>query len=107
MSTSYRLNKSVSVKKFLSAIKKAGLEVHTPSNKEDVSESSICVTCGEFYLWFYINDDNTVSECCRYGSNYDAQETVLDVLSDQLGIDYLSEHDDGYFDDEDFDDDAT
>jgi len=105
MSTGYRFDESVSVESFLAAVKKTGLEVHTPSDKDEVSEDKICITCGEYYLWFYINSDGLISDNCRYGGNYDAQETILDVLSEELDIGYLSEHDEGYFDDEDFEDD--
>jgi hypothetical protein len=100
MSTSYRLNVSVSVEEFLAAVEKTGLKVHTPSNKEDISEDKICITCGENYLWFYVNSDKSISDSCRYGGNYAAQETIQDVLSEELGVGYLSEHDEGYFDED-------
>lgn len=100
MSTSYRLNKNVSVDRLLRAVSKAELKVHTP-NKQEVKPNEICITCGDNYIWFYVNEDKTVSEVCRYGNNYDAEQTVLEPICEQLKIGYLSEYDEGYFDDED------
>lgn len=97
MSTNYRFDESIPKDVFLAAVKSTGLSVHTP--EEEVDKDKICVTDGESYLWFYVSG-NEVMDCCRYGANYDVEESILEPLAEELEVSYLSEHDDGYFEDE-------
>ena len=80
MSTSYRFDESIPKGVFLVAVENAGLKVHTPK-EGNADKDALCITDGEVYLWFYVHGGE-VSECCRYGGNYDAVENILDPLSE-------------------------
>jgi len=95
MSTNYRLMVEVEVKEFKKSVANCpGLSIH----KEE--PENICVTDGTSYLHFSVNG-GMVYGCDRYGNNYNAQEDILDPITDDLDVAYLSEHDEGYFEDED------
>lgn len=103
MSTDYRFLAPVDKTTFLKAVKSCGLSVHVPLHRTQEDKSKICITCGEFYLWFYVDKTDLTEEIIhssRCGSNYGAEQSILDVLSSELQIGYLSEHDEGYFVDE-------
>jgi hypothetical protein len=97
MSTNYRFTDKITVRKFKNAIKKAGLSISKVEDKTD-----ICVTDGECYLWFY-SYKGEIAGCCRYGANYNAADAILQPLADELKTDFISEHDEGYWEDEDDD----
>jgi hypothetical protein len=99
MSTSYRFLGDISKNKLLEAVEKVGLKVHTAPG---VDFNNTCITNGATYIWFYNTDDEVILSADRYGGNYDAQETILDVLSKELEIGYLSEYDEGFYEEEEY-----
>jgi hypothetical protein len=100
MSTNYRFTEEFSKEQVLEAMKPLGLEV---SKSKDADNTQFCITDGDCYIWAYHGEDGNNVEFCRYGSNYDAEENIVAPLADALQTDYLSEHDDGFFEDEDED----
>jgi hypothetical protein len=100
MSTDYRFLTPIKKRSFKAALKKCGLK----ENKNDNStENSICVTDGTNYIWFYAHDKKHIDSCSRYGGNWNGETTIIQVLANHLKVGYLSEYDDGYFQDEDED----
>jgi len=99
MSTNYRFDKELNKNELLKSLKKIGVVEH---KTEQSSDNSFCISDGENYMWCYNNEDGVIYGYCRYGGNYDAEEFLAHVAND-LQIEYLSEHDDGFWEDEDED----
>jgi hypothetical protein len=97
MSTCYRFTEDFTKEQVLEAMSKVGLTI-APS--KDADSSQFLITDGKSYLWAY-NDDSTGNvDFCRYGANYDAEDTILAPLAEELDTEYLSEHDDGFFEED-------
>lgn len=101
MSTCYRLEGSFTKSQVLSAGNKHGIveRIHG-----DTSNTKFLLTDGECYLWAYCNEDGTDVDFCRYGANYAAAENILAPIAEELRTGYLSEHDDGFFEDDEVQD---
>jgi len=92
MSTSYRLD--IPFQEVKNRVESLGLfiDYSAPSSDED----SFCITDGDSYLWCYNN--STTSELTRYGANN--VSNILELLSDAFNTEIISEHDEGFFEDE-------
>ena len=96
MSTSYRMDISLTKDELLEIMKEINVEEwHT----ENTSKDSFCISDGENYLWCYADPRGKVSAFCRYGSN--DIESFLEHLANQLGTGFYSEHDEEFWGDED------
>lgn len=62
----------------------------------DATESSFCITDGKYFMWCYGYENNTSFE--RYGRNN--PENILEILSEAYGVEIISEHDEGFFEEE-------
>jgi len=97
MSTAYRFCSDVRVDAVMQAADSLGLKVET---REEETKTAFALTDGKVYLWFYHDGkENMINDMVRYGQNYDAREVILEPLADKLGVDFLDEYDEGYFDD--------
>ena len=96
MSTCYRFTDSFTKTQVLKAAKKHGI---TESKTKDSSTTQFCLTDGESYLWAYCDEQGNNVDFCRYGANYGAEDAILAPISEELQTDYLSEHDDEYWED--------
>ena len=99
MSTAYRFLDVIKTSALRKAMKKCGVEEKITENT--CSDSlGICLQKNGEYMWCYLSDDGkTVLDFCRYGDNYGAEQW-LGELAEELNTCHISEHDDGYFDDE-------
>ena len=97
MSTNYRFTNEVKTLDVLKAANKLNLL------KGREYENAFCLTDGKSYLWFYSNNEDIV-DICRYGANFDAEEDILLPLAKELQTAFLSEHDEGFFETEEEDD---
>lgn len=94
MSTNYRFVKDISLKEVTNRIESIGLFI-SPKTSGAVL-NSICITDGTNYLWCYGYDTDV--EFIRYGAN-DVSD-MLELLADTFNTKIISEHDDGFFEDE-------
>jgi hypothetical protein len=99
MSTDYRFESDHTIDEVLAAADKVGLKVHKDETKRDGSRT-FALTDGRTYLWFYSYKSNKIASITRYGNNYNAPEAILYPIANELGASCLSEHDDGFFEDE-------
>lgn len=95
MSTNFRFTNETTFLQVKKAIKSLGLSI---SPTKEATKNSFCLTDGEAYLWCYNTKPNI--EMVRYGGN-DVQH-ILETLQEKFG-EIISEHDEGYFDEEDED----
>lgn len=96
MSTSYRPLDDISIDAFKDAVEELGLKIY---HKDGVEEPGhFAITDGEQYMWCY-HDGKQVHDFGRYGANYGASD-FLDQIGEALGVEIISEHDDGYFEEE-------
>ena len=102
MSTDYRFNEPVTVKKLLAAAKKLKLAQH----KEHAKDEHFAITDGNTYMWFYA-EDNLVHGIARYGNNYGAETDILVPLAAELQVGFVSEYDDEYYEDDEHDIDTS
>lgn len=97
MSTDYRMDLNPTKKQFLAAAKKVGVKEHiTPETTKD----SFCITDGDSYIWCYIYKGK-VTSMARFGGNYDGED-FLRAIAEELHTELLSEHDEDYYEDEDY-----
>lgn len=98
MSTDYRLNNEnkVSFAKFKQAVIECNLKI-----AKGEGDTEVAVTDGTQYMWFYFDREYNLTGATRYGANYDAPETILEPISTKLDVEFIGEHEDGYFLDED------
>jgi len=97
MSTNYKPSEDVSFDKLRKDIENInGVSI---KDNDETSEDQFCITDDENYLWCYrIGRDDV--EFARYGSSY--VDEILDILSNHLAVDIISEHDEGFWEEEDF-----
>lgn len=100
MSTDYRFTREVSRKELEKAIEE--LKLSMPSDVEN-GPTKFLVTDGNSYVWAYCREDGSNCIFSRYGDNYDAQQDILEPISEKLKTRLLSEHDLEYFTDEERD----
>jgi hypothetical protein len=93
MSTCYRFNDVIKAKKLVKAANKLGFTV------EEDGDDSFSVNDGDLYLWFYTDGEDIV-DICRYGVNFGADKDILAPLAEELQTTFLSEYDEGYFEEE-------
>ena len=99
MGTSYRFLSDVNVENLKAVVQELGLKIHRkPDDKHKKNEDHFAVTNGTCYLWFAVYHD-MVCGIDRYGNNYDAGDVILAPIANLLDVEFLSEHDEGYFDD--------
>lgn len=97
MSTCYRFTGDFDKAAVLEAVKK--LDLLTPDHRDN-SSTSFLITDGTSSVWAYHNEDGQYVSFERYGLNYDAAECILWPLARELGTSLLSEHDEGYYEED-------
>ena len=98
MSTCYRFLDLVTREQIERAAPALGLSVHLSDNPK---VTSFALTDGEDYMWLdLLEDGKTVYGASRYGKNWGAESMILEPIATAVGFEYLSEYDEGYFDDD-------
>lgn len=92
MSTDYRFEPNVPFKKVLKKLPKGIVIEDNPKN----TDTEKCLTDGSDYIWLYDCGGN--ASFTRWGGN-DPHE-MLEAIADKFKVAILSEHDEGYFTDE-------
>jgi hypothetical protein len=104
MSTLYRLSNRESAlpkAELLSKLEEHGVREVSEAEREvpaKPGDDSFILTDGTYFLWAYPDDDGRVSEFERFGGN--DPTAIVDAIEGACEECVLSEHDDGYFDDE-------
>ena len=96
MSTVYRLsNRESALPKavFLAKLEERGIRV-----AEAKPNGHVCVSDGTNFLWCYPSEDGTVADFERFGGS--DPRPLLDAVEDLCEETVLSEHDDGFFEDD-------
>lgn len=102
MSTCYRLQPNLPWQTFLDGLRDAGLrERRSPETTETNRFIQLAEAASDYEggLWFDTGD-GTATCCARYGIQPDA-ETILNRVEEHFDVETISEHDPGFFDDED------
>ena len=102
MSTCYRLQPNLPWQAFLDGLRDAGLrERPTAETTETNRFIQVAETAPDYEggLWFD-TEDGTATCCTRYGIQSDV-EVILARVEEHYGVEVISEHDPGFFEDED------
>ncbi len=106
MSTCYRLQPNLPWQAFLDGLRNAGLKerptTETTETNRFIQLAEAAPDC-EGGLWFD-TVDGAATCCTRYGIQPDA-EAILNRVEQHYGVDAISEHDPGFFEDEEGDED--
>jgi len=94
MSTCYRCIPPLPFADFLAGLSASGLSI---SDHPDATDKDVCVTDGSDFIWASTGDGSDTG-FTRYGGNFG--EGIIDEICEHFDVDILSEHDDGYFEDE-------
>jgi hypothetical protein len=101
MSTNYRLSdetKGVAKDALLAALAPLGVSEGTAN---DPSPDCFLLTDGESELWAYPEDDGKVTSFTVYGQASNDVSGIISSLEEALDDEILSEHDEGFYEDED------
>jgi len=102
MSTCYRLQPNLPWQAFLDGLRDAGLRERQTADTTETNRFIQLKEAAPDYeggLWFD-TEDGTATYCTRYGIQPDV-EVILERLEGHYGVEAISEHDPGFYEDED------
>lgn len=96
MSTDFIFDPDLSEEDVRRCLDKLGLEEDI---NDDTTEEQFCITDGKNYIWFYVRGEpgNNYVTACRYGGNYEGEETILIPIAHYYDVSLLNEHDDKFY----------
>ena len=96
MATNYRPSEEISFNKLRKEVEDIGLSIE---DNDETTKDNFCITDGESYLWCNRVGKDDV-EFCKFGANYVTD--ILEQIGAHFSIDIISEHDEEFWGDEDF-----
>lgn len=100
MSTAYRLSNRESA--LPRVVLLAKLEEHGILVAETKGDK-VCVSNGTSFLWCYLSEDGTVADFEVFAQTNNDARPILDAIEEICQESVLSEHDDGFFEGDDED----